>query len=201
MERLIHMFGACSLAPAWDRSPYESLVRSVTHQQLRGSVAEKILGRLIALFPSQAFPRPEDIEAADEAALRGAGLSANKIASLRDIARHAIEGKLPTRVEAESMDDAELVFSLTAIRGVGRWTVEMMLIFTLGRLDVFPADDFGVRNGMRLAYGFDAMPTKRQAQTDAQTWQPYRSIASWYLWRVSAVKSPPSSVRESELSD
>ena len=185
MRRVIGEIGACGLEPFWERSPFEALVRSVAYQQLQGKAAAAILGRYLALFPPP-FPTPADVPLVDDEAMRAAGLSRSKIAAIRDIAAKAIEGVVPDRAEAETIADDALIRRLVAIRGVGQWTVEMLLIFTLGRLDVLPVDDFGVRSGMRIAYGLEAMPVKREMLALAEPWRPYRSIASWYLWRVPA---------------
>lgn len=184
---LINRVGACGLSPFWSRSPFESLVRSVAYQQLQGRAAAVILGRFLALFDA-AFPSPADIARLDDEAMRAVGFSRSKIAAIRDIAVHAENGLVPDRATAETMDDAELIARLTAIRGVGPWTVEMLLIFTLGRLNVLPVDDFGVRNGIRLTYALDAPPSRNDVLSRGEVWRPYRSVASWYLWRAAEGK-------------
>lgn len=122
--------------------------------------------------------------------MRGVGFSRSKVAAIRDIAVHAASGLLPDRASAEGLDDAELVARLTPIRGVGPWTVQMLLIFTLGRLDVLPADDFGVRSGIRRTYTLDGLPAKNEVIRMGEVWRPYRSIASWYLWRAAEARPP-----------
>lgn len=184
MAEVVGRVGPCTLAPFWERSPYEALVRAVSHQQLQGKAADAILGRFLALFAPAAFPTPAEIEATSDAVMRGVGFSGSKVAAIRAIAAAATAGGIPERPAAETMDAEELIRRLTPIRGIGRWTVEMLLIFTLGRLDVYPVDDFGVKNGIRVAYGLSDMPTKAQMGELGERWQPYRSIASWYLWRV-----------------
>jgi DNA-3-methyladenine glycosylase II len=184
MRSVILECGDCTLAPAWHWSPYESLIRAVSHQQLTGKVAETILGRFLALFPGESFPQPAQIQAIDDETMRSVGFSRSKIAAIRDICAHAISGVVPDREEAESIIDADLIRRLTVIRGVGQWTVEMLLIFTLGRIDVFPADDFGVKNGLRKARAIESLPSKREMLAVSEPWRPYRTIASWYLWRV-----------------
>ncbi len=186
---LIDRIGACTLSPEWARSPFESLVRSVAYQQLQGRVAAVILKRFLALFEAS-FPSPGDIVSLDDETMRGVGFSRSKVAAIRDIAVHAASGLLPDRASADALDDAELVDRLTPIRGVGPWTVQMLLIFTLGRLDVLPADDFGVRNGIRRTYNLDALPAKNEVIRMAEVWRPYRSIASWYLWRAAEGRPP-----------
>jgi DNA-3-methyladenine glycosylase II len=191
MRELISAVGPCELSPAWQRSPFESLVRAVSHQQLQGKAAEAILGRFLALFAPRPFPTPADILALDQAVLRAVGLSRSKILAFRDIAAKAAEGIVPTREEAEALSDAELISRLVPLRGVGQWTVEMLLIFSLGRLDVFPLDDFGARKGLKIAFGLGTMPSKREMVTLTECWRPYRSIGTWYLWRVVANQPRP----------
>ncbi len=183
MRRLIRAHGPCGLV-ARRRSPYEALVNAVAHQQLHAKAAEAILRRFAALFPTVRFPKPEHVLGSTDAALRGAGFSAGKILALRDIAAKTLSGLVPKRAAALKMDDAELIARLTEVRGVGRWTVEMLLIFTLGRMDVFPGDDFGVRSGWRLAMKLDALPQPKALREIAERWQPHRTLAAWYLWRA-----------------
>ena len=163
-----------------------ALVRAIAHQQLNGRAAETILGRFVKLFAPARFPTPEAILAADPRALRRAGFSRAKVRAIRDIARHTVAGVVPTRRAAASMTDEELVERLTAIHGVGTWTVEMLLIFTLGRRDVLPVDDFGVREGYRVAFGLRRRPTPRELRAYGERWRPFRSIAAWYLWRAAS---------------
>ena len=185
---LIDRVGACGLSPFWSRSPFESLVRSVAYQQLQGRAAAVILGRFLALFEAP-FPAPADIARLDDETMRSVGFSRSKVAAIRDIAVHAENGVVPDRATAETMDESELIARLTAIRGVGPWTVQMLLIFTIGRLDVLPVDDFGVRNGIRLTYGLEAPPSRVDVLGRGEDWRPYRSVASWYLWRAAGGKA------------
>ena len=182
-KAVIRQVGPCTLVPA-KRQPYEALVRAIAHQQVHGRAAEAILGRFIASFPDHKFPPPEAVLAAEAAMLRTCGLSGSKVAAILDIARHAAEGVVPTRRAAAKLSDEELVARLLPIRGVGRWTVEMLLIFTLGRPDVFPSDDYGVRNGWRVAKKLDEMPKPKEFRLLAERWQPHRTLAAWYLWRA-----------------
>src|SRR5512144_262336 len=191
MRDVIAAVGPCRLSPAWHRSPFESLVRAVAHQQLQGKAAQAILGRFLALFAPDPFPTPADILALDEAIMRGVGFSRSKIVAIRDIATKAEAGIVPTRDEAEALSDDELIGRLVPIRGVGRWTAEMLLIFALGRLDVFPLDDFGVRKGLKIAFGLETMPAKREMLELTECWRPYRSIGAWYLWRLAATEPRP----------
>jgi DNA-3-methyladenine glycosylase II len=185
MHRLIREHGDCTLVPDPRRSPFESLVRAVAHQQLNGTAAESILRRFRALFPGRRFPRPADLAAISDDALRAAGFSRAKIASLRDIAEKTLSGVVPTSRAIAEMGDEEIVARLTQVRGVGRWTVEMMLIFQLGRADVWPVDDFGVRNGYRIAFDLPAMPSSKELLLLGERWRPHRTTAAWYLWRAS----------------
>jgi DNA-3-methyladenine glycosylase II len=158
---------------------------AIAHQQLNGRAAETILGRFVALFPSTVrFPTPAAVLAARTSTLRRAGFSRGKVRALKDIARHAVTGVVPTRRACHRLGDDEIIERLTRIHGVGRWTVEMLLIFTLGRLDVLPVDDFGVREGFRFAYGRRARPTPRALRAFGERWKPYRSVAAWYFWRA-----------------
>lgn len=184
MRRLIRKHGPSTLEPDARRSPYQALVFAVAHQQLHAKAAQAILKRFGALFPHRRFPQPAEVLATDEPVLRSVGFSAGKIAAIRDIAEKTMSGIVPGRAAAQRLSDDALIERLTAMRGVGRWTVEMLLIFTLGRGDVFPADDYGVRNGLRLAAGLDELPAPRALREHAERWRPHRTLAAWYLWRA-----------------
>ena len=158
LAKLIRKTGPCTLRHKDRRSPYEALVTSVTYQQLNGTAAATILGRVKALFPARRFPAPEDLLNIPEERLRGAGLSTAKTLAIKDIAAKTTDGGVPTRRAMARMTDDEIVERLTSLHGVGPWTVEMLLIFTLGRTDVLPATDFGVRKGFALTYGRDELP-------------------------------------------
>jgi DNA-3-methyladenine glycosylase II len=182
---LIRRVGPPGLVVERRRSPYEALSRAIAHQQLHGRAAQAILGRFAALYPGQSFPTPAQVLATEDAALRACGFSATKIACLRAIAAGALDGTVPTRRESTRLSDAALIDQLTTIRGVGRWTVEMLLIFTLGRPDVLPVDDFGVRDGYRALHKLEAQPKPRELAEIGLVWAPFRSLAAWYLWRAS----------------
>ncbi len=184
MRRLIKQVGPCELKPDRKRSPYEALVRAVAHQQLNGTAAETITRRFIALFPGKRFPAPEDLASVTDEQIRGAGFSRAKLAAIRDISAKALDGTVPTRRVIAKWGDDEIVDHLSQCRGVGRWTVEMFLMFTLGRQDVLPVDDFGVQNGFRLAYGLEAMPKPKELLAFGEKWRPHRTTAAWYLWRA-----------------
>jgi DNA-3-methyladenine glycosylase II len=184
MGRLIEKIGACTLNPEPQRTPFESLVRAVAHQQLHGKAAESILGRFLARFPGRRFPRPEDLESVTDGDLRSFGFSGSKAAAIRDIAAKAIDGTVPTSRKIRALSDEEIIDRLSACRGVGRWTVDMLLIFKLGRPDVLPVDDFGVREGFRVTYGHEAQPRPKELLAFGERWRPFRTTAAWYLWRA-----------------
>jgi len=184
MCRLIREVGLFTLTPRARRSPFESLARAIAYQQLHEKAAESILRRFVALFPTKRFPQPDDLLAVDEQAIRGAGFSQAKVASLRDLAAKTLDGTVPTGAIVRKLDDEAIIERLIAVRGIGRWTVEMLLIFQLGRPDVLPVDDFGVRNGFRIAYGRRSMPKPGDLLRFGERWKPYRTAAAWYLWRA-----------------
>jgi len=176
--------GPCTLVAARRGSPFQALVTAVAHQQLNGTAATTILGRFVALFPGKRFPKPDDLAAVSDEHLRGVGFSAAKVAAIRDLAARTLDGTVPTARAIVRLSDDQIIARLISVRGVGRWTVEMLLMSQLGRPDVLPADDFGVRNGFRIAYGLDAMPTPKALLAHGECWRPWRSVAAWYLWRV-----------------
>lgn len=184
MARIIREIGPCALQPQPKRSPFQSLVQAVAHQQLNGTAANTILGRFIKLFPKSKFPKPEDLAKVTDEQIRACGFSFSKIAAIRDIAAKTLDGTIPTSRTIAKMSDEEIIERLTEARGVGRWTVEMLLIFQLGRTDVLPADDFGVRNGFRIAYKKRAMPKPKALLAFGKKWRPHGTTAAWYLWRV-----------------
>ncbi len=179
---IIKAIGPCAMVVT-PREPYEALVRAIAHQQVHGRAAEAMLGRLLALHARCEFPPPRFILDLPAEALRGCGFSGSKVAAIRDIAEKAMGGLVPSLAEATTIEDERLIERLVAIRGVGRWTVEMLLMSTLGRPDVLPVDDFGVREGYRLAAGLEEQPRPRALAEIGQAWAPHRSIAAWYLWR------------------
>lgn len=181
---LIGLIGPSKLAPGNDREPFHALVHAVAHQQLHGRAAQAIFTRFLALYPGDPFPPPEKILATDDGTLRGCGFSLAKIATIRGIAEKTLQGVVPTRRMAETMSDEELIARITTLHGIGRWTVEMLLMHTLGRPDVLPVGDFGVREGWRLIKGMPKQPTPKELAAIGQPWAPYRSTAAWYLWRA-----------------
>ena len=184
MRRLIREVGPFALTPRSKRSPFESLARAIAYQQLHEKAAESILRRFVALFPTRRFPQPDDLLAMNEQAIHGAGFSRAKVAALRDLAAKTLDGTVPRGAVVRKLDDDAIIERLITVRGVGRWTVEMLLIFQLGRPDVLPVDDFGVRNGFRIAYGLRKMPSPKEVLRYGERWKPYRTAAAWYLWRA-----------------
>jgi DNA-3-methyladenine glycosylase II len=184
MRRLIREHGRCDLAPETRRSPFQSLVLAVAHQQLHAAAANTILSRFKKLFPGKKFPRAEDLASVTDEQLRACGFSFAKIKAIRDIAEKTLSGVIPTSREIVKLGDDEIVTRLTEVRGVGRWTVEMLLIFQLGRHDVLPADDFGVRSGFRVAYKKREMPKPKELLAFGEKWKPHRTTAAWFLWRA-----------------
>jgi DNA-3-methyladenine glycosylase II len=182
---LIRRVGPPRLGIERRRSPYEALMRAIAHQQLHGRAAQAILARFEALYSAEGFPPPDRVLASSDIDLRACGFSGSKIAAMRAICAAALDGTVPTRRASARLSDEALIERLTSIRGVGRWTVEMLLIFTLGRPDVLPVDDFGVRDGYRVLHGLDVQPKPKALAEIGLAWSPYRSIAAWYLWRAS----------------
>lgn len=184
MRLLIREHGQCGLAPETRRSPFQSLVQAVAHQQLNGTAANTILARFKKLFPGRRFPRPEDLAGVTDLQIRACGFSFAKIKAIRDIAEKTRSGVVPASREIIGLSDDEIIARLTQVRGVGRWTVEMLLIFQLGRHDVLPANDFGVRTGFRHSYQKRGLPHPKEILAHGEIWRPYRTTASWYLWRA-----------------
>ena len=189
LAELIRNVGPCRLKRR-KRTPYEALVQSVVFQQLNGTAAQTILGRVKALYPGRRFPAPSELLSTTDELLRGAGLSRAKTVAVKDIAAKALEGVVPNARAIAKLSDAEIVERLTVLRGVGPWTVEMLLIFTLGRPDVLPATDYGVRKGYALTYGRKELPKPADLLKAGERWRPYRSTASWYFWRALDLKLP-----------
>lgn len=181
--QLITTVGPCTFEARPAREPYEALIRAVAYQQLHAKAGDAILTRLLALY-GNAFPSPNQLLATDFDTLRTCGFSARKIETIYGIAEGALSGLVPSRDDAEAMSDEDLITRLVALKGIGRWTVEMLLIFTLKRMDVLPADDFGVVQGYKRLKKLDVAPKRKDLNEIGKLWSPYRSIASWYLWRV-----------------
>ncbi len=161
---------------------FQALVRAIIFQQLAGRAAQAIYDRFVALFPGRRFPSPRLVLAAAPEAMRGAGLSRQKLLYIRDLARHVADGEINFH-RFVRMDDEAIIEHLTRVRGIGRWTAEMFLMFNLGRPDVFPVDDLGVRNAVHRAYKLTQAPTPKELREFGERWRPYRSVAVWYLWQ------------------
>src|SRR5215204_385923 len=183
LARLMKRAGPFALQTRNMHNPFEALARNIVFQQLHGSAAEAIHRRVIALFGGGRL-RPQDVLGAVDEELRGVGLSGAKTAALKDLAAKTLDGTVPTLARLKRMHDEEIVERLTQVRGIGRWTVEMLLMFRLGRPDVLPVGDFAVRKGFMVAYGLDEMPKPKALELHAEAWRPYRSVASWYMWRA-----------------
>ena len=184
MAQLIERAGPYAPRPERGVGAYEALVQAVAHQQLTARAANTILGRFVALYGNGRIPEPTLLVATPDGKLRGAGFSRAKVAALKDIAARALDGTIPTRRAIARMKDAAIIERLVEVRGVGRWTVEMFLMFTLARPDVLPLDDYGIRNGFRIAYRKRSLPKQKALLKFGERWAPYRTTASWYLWRA-----------------
>lgn len=183
LAQVIAAHGPFTMRPSAEVGIYESLVRSIVFQQLSGKAAATILSRLLATWGGR-FPTPAELLEADLASLRSAGVSRNKALALHDLSARALDGTVPTLAQARQLEDEELVQRLVAVRGIGRWTVEMLLMFRLGRPDVLPVADLGVRKGFQLTFDLDELPRPALMQELAEPWRPYRSVGSWYMWRL-----------------
>jgi 3-methyladenine DNA glycosylase/8-oxoguanine DNA glycosylase len=179
----IDRIGLIKMPPRRSPDPYLSLLETIAHQQLAGAAARKIWGRVVALFDEEG-PRPEKLIALGEGQLRSAGLSRSKAVSMRAIASHTLSGQIPDAEGMKCMLDEDIFANLTRIRGVGPWTVEMLLMFTLRRPDIMPATDYGIRKGFQVLYRKRKMPTPKQLLKSADIWRPYRTAAALYLWRI-----------------
>ena len=187
LGRLIARFGKTGKQRMEIRTmhdPFESLMRAIVYQQLSGKAAATILGRVLALREGAEFPSPAELLETPEVALRGAGLSASKTKALRDLAQKTLDGVVPRTGQLHRLRDEEIIERLTSVWGVGQWSVEMMLMFRLGRADVLPVDDLGVRKGFALTYGHKEGVTAAQVTAHGERWRPYRSVASWFMWRA-----------------
>jgi DNA-3-methyladenine glycosylase II len=183
---VIRRVGPCALAPRGD--PYRYLVRAVVSQQITGVAARAIEGRLRASFGGR-IPAPARLRRTRVPTLRAAGLSRQKVASLRGIAAAFESGALDAR-RLRRLDDAGVIEEVTRLRGVGEWTAQMLLMFSLGRPDVLPVGDYGVRKGAMALYGLAALPLRAELEALAEPWRPWRSVATWYLWRSLDVAAP-----------
>jgi len=183
LARVIDSVGPFRLQLIEASSIFGALAQAIVYQQLNGKAAAAIFARFRALFP-RTDPTAGLLLAISEEELRGAGLSRSKLLSLRDLAGKTVSGEIPTLAEIRLMEDDAIIERLTSVRGIGRWTVEMLLIFRLGRPDVLPADDYGIRKGFARAYTQGELPARKDVEAYGARWKPYRTVASWYLWRL-----------------
>lgn len=181
---IVRRAGPCQLERSARFRPFDALLTSITHQQLTGKAAETILGRVKERLNAGAFPDPEQVLRARMATLRGCGLSEAKALAVKDLAKKTLDGTVPTARALHGLSDAEIIERVTEVRGIGQWTVEMMLMFRLGRLDVMPVDDYGVRKGFTQLAKLGELIAPNALLAASEPWRPYRSVASWYLWRV-----------------
>jgi DNA-3-methyladenine glycosylase II len=184
LGKWMEQVGPFRLRPEPTQSLFAALARSIVYQQLTGKAAATILGRVVKACGRRAFPTPRDLLEISPQRLREAGLSAAKTAALKDLALRTLEGTIPSMARVRRMEDEDIIDRLTIVRGIGRWTVEMLLIFRLGRPDVLPYTDLGVRKGFGLVFNRGKLPEAEVMIRRAERWRPYRSVASWYLWRV-----------------
>ena len=184
MAALIARSRRYEIAPAASIRPFDALAESIAYQQLNGKAAASIWNRVRALYPKRKRLDPAKVLATPDETLRAAGLSRAKIAAIKDLAAKTLDGTVPSSRALLRMSDDEIVARLTTVRGIGRWTVEMLLLFDLGRPDVWPVDDYGVRKGFAKTFGKRKLPTPKQLMKQGEKWRPYRSVAAWYFWRA-----------------
>jgi len=184
MADLIARSRRYNIAPAVSIRPFDALAESIAYQQLSGKAAATIFGRVRGLYPKTKWLDPAKILATPDDALRSAGLSRAKTAAIKDLAAKTIDGTVPSGRALLRMSDDEIIARLTQVRGIGRWTVEMLLLFDLGRPDVWPVDDYGVRKGFAKTFGRRKLLTPKQLIKSGEKWRPYRSVAAWYFWRA-----------------
>lgn len=200
LGRLIETVGPYALKLKSSHSPFEALLEAIIYQQLHGKAAATILRRLLNYF-GDLHPRPDQLLEASDEVMRAAGVSGGKTKALRDLAAKTLDGTVPTLARIRRMSDDEILERLTAVRGIGPWTVEMLLIFRLGRPDVLPVSDYGVRKGFALTFGKvsvrnpftnEMLPSAADMLKRGERWRPWRSVASWYLWRACDLAGKPS---------
>ena len=184
MAELIARSRRYNITPAISVRPFDALAESIAYQQLTGKAAATIFGRVRALYPKRKWLDPKQLLATPDETLRAAGLSRAKTAALKDLAAKTIDGTVPSGRALLRMTDDEIITRLTTVRGIGRWTVEMLLLFDLGRPDVWPVDDYGVRKGFAKTFRRRKLPTPKQLMKLGEKWRPYRSVAAWYFWRA-----------------
>ena len=183
LGKLIDQVGPCQMVIHEMMDPFQMLLRSIANQQLSGHAAAAILRRVVETVGEDP-PTPQSVLSTPDQKLREAGLSWAKVASVKDLAAKVLDGTVPTLDVLYKLENEEIVERLTVVRGIGRWTVEMLLMFRLGRADILPVTDLGVRKGYMLTFGLDDMPAPKELEKRCEHWRPYRSVASWYLWRA-----------------
>jgi DNA-3-methyladenine glycosylase II len=181
IARVIAQVGTCRFVPRAEGTHFDALVRAIIYQQLSGKAASTILGRVLALYGGR-YPTADELLATSDEQLRGAGLSRQKLSYLRDLARHVQDVTLPLD-RLHELDDARVIEALTAVKGIGRWSAQMFLMFRLGRPDVLPDNDLGIRKGLQRAYRMRKLPAPKKVQAVGARWSPYATYACWYLWR------------------
>jgi DNA-3-methyladenine glycosylase II len=184
LKALMERVGAFRMRLDAAATPFEALSESIIYQQITGKAAQTIAGRFCERIGGGRFPAPQCVLDASDVILREAGLSRGKVAALRDLAAKSLDGTVPTMARLRRLEDDEIVERLTVVRGVGRWTAEMFLMFRLGRPDVLPIHDYGVRKGFQRAFRTRELPDPDKVARRGERWKPYRTVASWYLWRA-----------------
>ncbi|MBY0357359.1 MAG: DNA-3-methyladenine glycosylase [Candidatus Obscuribacterales bacterium] len=184
LAKVIEQVGPYKLAVEEMQNCFETLLESIVYQQLTGKAAATILGRVKTAFGKGKFPTPQRLLKASDDELRSAGLSYAKVAAIKDLAAKTLAGEIPEIAELSHLSDEEIIRLLSSVRGIGEWTVQMLLIFRLGRPDVLPTNDYGVRKGFAKAYGLNELPKPKELLQAGECWRPYRSVAAWYLWRI-----------------
>jgi len=182
MARVIAKVGPCRLEPERHPEVFQALVEAIIYQQLNGKAAGSIYRKFKGLYAPKRFPKPAEILATSDGELRGAGVSPQKLSYLRDLSAKVEDGTLELR-KLRAWDDEAVIEHLTQVRGVGRWTAEMVLIFTLGRADVLPVDDYGFGRGVKIAYGLRRHPKPDRLRKIGEPWRPFRSVGTWYMWQ------------------
>jgi 3-methyladenine DNA glycosylase/8-oxoguanine DNA glycosylase len=184
MAELIRRSRRYEITPAVTLRPFDALAESIAYQQLSGKAAATIWGRVRALYPKTKWLDPAKVLATPDEKLRAAGLSRSKTAAIKDLAAKTLDGTVPSGRALARMSDDEIIARLTQVRGIGRWTVEMLLLFDLGRPDIWPVADYGVQKGFAKTFRKRKLPTPKQLMKHGEKWRPYRSVAAWYFWRA-----------------
>jgi len=184
MAELIARSSRYNVKPGKLMRPFDALAESIAYQQLSGKAAATIWKRVRALYPRRKYLDPQHVLETSDEKLRGAGLSRNKVAAIKDLAAKTIDGTVPSARRLAKMSDEEIIARLITVRGIGRWTVEMLLLFDLGRPDIWPVDDYGVRKGFAKTFGRRKLPKPKQLMKLGEKWRPHRSVAAWYFWRA-----------------